>query len=419
LNKQLDASTDEVPFHEYSNYSMAHDGICFRNSKHGPAIAEEHQAARMGIRLLLDQDGKYVGNDRAIFVKEIHADNDTRSPAAMIKEQNKIIGPTSNSKASYSPDFGHIIKNCNNEMYKLKATDRSYEGVRLLSNTRITSIHSDIRSAIKDYHARLGDDTARNECIQQISAMIPHHCGDHSLIQIQNEHKNWTTEQIQLAAATKSKCHGGQIMQLSDEGRKKLSAILTKRFNLKNIDQIAKLGCSNLCEAFWGLSVKLTEGKRLNTEHTDLWESFLEYTFCIAGDNSDRTDREMSNLLNLVYTTEEENASAIAQMLRLKSRARINSPEGRMKRSRAKGTKKFQMGKIDAKLTHRSGKVPLKETASASITHCLKCKMSGHSSSHCPMPKMVKRRRKDVNWYSEDCTLQSCTMSSKRNRKLQ
>ena len=163
----------------------------------------------------------------------------------------------------------------------------------------------------------------------------------------------------------------------------------------------------------------LTEGKRLNTEHTDLWEFFLEYPFCIAGDNSDRTDREMSNLLNLVYTTEEKNASAVAQMLRLKSRARTNSPEGRMKWSRAKGTKKFQMGKIDAKLTHRSGKVPLKETASASITHYLKCKMSGHSSSHCPMPKMVKRRRKDVNWYSEDCSLQSCTMSSKHNRKLQ
>jgi hypothetical protein len=91
LNKQLDASTDEVPFNECSNYSMAHDGMCFINCKHGPVIAEEHQAAYMGIRLLLDQDGNYVGNNRAIFVKEIYADNDTRSPAAMIKEQNKII----------------------------------------------------------------------------------------------------------------------------------------------------------------------------------------------------------------------------------------------------------------------------------------------------------------------------------------
>jgi hypothetical protein len=107
----------------------------------------------------------------------------------------------------------------------------------------------------------------------------------------------------------------------------------------------------------------LTEGVRLNTEYTDLWESFLEYTFCIAGDNSDKTDSEMSNLLNLVYTTEENNASAVAQMLCLKSLACINSPDGRMKRGRTKGTQKFQMGKIDATLIHRSGKVPLKETA--------------------------------------------------------
>jgi hypothetical protein len=99
----------------------------------------------------------------------------------MIKEQNKIIAPNSNSKASYSPDFGHIIKNCNNEIYKFKASDRSYEGVRLLSNKRIISIHSNIWSTFKDHHARFGDDTARNESIQQISAIIPHHCGDLSL----------------------------------------------------------------------------------------------------------------------------------------------------------------------------------------------------------------------------------------------
>jgi hypothetical protein len=46
----------------------------------------------------------------------------------------------------------------------------------------------------------------------------------------------------------------------------------------------------------------LSEGKRLNTEHTDLWDA----------DNSERTDREMSNLLNLVYTTEEMNVSVVA-----------------------------------------------------------------------------------------------------------
>jgi len=67
---------------------------------------------------------------------------------------------------------------------------------------------------------------------RQISAIISHHCGDNLLckipkfctyIQIQNKHKHWTTDQIQLAAATKSNCHGGQSMQLSDEVEKTIS----------------------------------------------------------------------------------------------------------------------------------------------------------------------------------------------------
>lgn len=69
----------------------------------------------------------------------------------------------------------------------------------------------------------------------------------------------------------------------------------------------------------------------------------------------------MSNLLNLVYTTEKKNASAVAQMLHLKCHACINTPEGQMKWSQAKGTKRFQLGKIDAKLTPCSGKVPFKK----------------------------------------------------------
>ena len=67
----------------------------------------------------------------------------------------------------------------------------------------------------------------------------------------------------------------------------------------ENIDQVAKLGCCNSCEAFLGLSVMLSEGKWLNTEYMDLWETFLEYTFCIAGNNNEKIDREMSELFNI------------------------------------------------------------------------------------------------------------------------
>jgi hypothetical protein len=55
---------------------MAHDGMCFRNSKHGPSIAEEHQVACGGNNCYLIKMVMNVGNDGAIFVKEIHSEND-------------------------------------------------------------------------------------------------------------------------------------------------------------------------------------------------------------------------------------------------------------------------------------------------------------------------------------------------------
>ena len=60
-----------------------------------------------------------------------------------------------------------------------------------------------------------------------------------------------------------------------------------------------------------------------------------------------------------------EKASKVATKLCLKWHACINSLVGQMKRNRAKGTKKVQMGKIDAKRTHHSEKVPLHETTTS------------------------------------------------------
>ena len=56
---------------------------------------------------------------------------------------------------------------------------------------------------------------------------------------------------------------------------------------------------------------------------------------------------------------QEERASKVASKLCLKCHACINSLVGQMKGNRAKGTKKVQMSKIDAKRTLHSDKVPL------------------------------------------------------------
>ena len=57
---------------------MEHEGHCFRNSSAGPAGAEEKQAVEAARRLLLDDDGNYRGDNKAVFLYEVCADNDTR-----------------------------------------------------------------------------------------------------------------------------------------------------------------------------------------------------------------------------------------------------------------------------------------------------------------------------------------------------
>ena len=62
---------------QIGNFSMAHIGVCYRNSKLAPALAYEPQSAMMVRDLLLDDKGNYVGDDRAIFAKVITSENDT------------------------------------------------------------------------------------------------------------------------------------------------------------------------------------------------------------------------------------------------------------------------------------------------------------------------------------------------------
>ena len=84
LNKNINDYEAEtgltVTVDQYSNFSMAHKGFCYRNSTHNPASAEEYQAYDIGRSLLLDEEGNYLGDDTAIFMSEIAADNDTRGP---------------------------------------------------------------------------------------------------------------------------------------------------------------------------------------------------------------------------------------------------------------------------------------------------------------------------------------------------
>jgi hypothetical protein len=66
--------------------SMAHDGVCYRNSNLQPASAKETQSKIIAKSLLLDDQDNSLGDDTAIFGLSISADNDTRAPSAFIQE---------------------------------------------------------------------------------------------------------------------------------------------------------------------------------------------------------------------------------------------------------------------------------------------------------------------------------------------
>ena len=66
--------------------------ICHWNSKYSPAFAKEYCSAEVGKRLLLNEDDRYVGDNIAIFVDILVANNNKRSPKKFIQSQHQIIG---------------------------------------------------------------------------------------------------------------------------------------------------------------------------------------------------------------------------------------------------------------------------------------------------------------------------------------
>ena len=417
----------KVAAENYSTLSMAHKGICYRCGKHGPANAEEHMAKEAGRQLLFKKDGSYRGDDTAVAVVKIFADNDCRAPRNFIKEQNVIIGEELDGVAEHYQDTNHCMKNLSNAMYDIRKSDPSLNGVGMLENKRIRSICSDVRKSIAAYHLHIGDETERNRCLDQMYCIIPHHCGDHShctnvqycrYLSVKTAHTDddWTEEQVKAEVAESSLRFGGNHMDLSEVGQKSLMKIIGKRFCAANIDRIAEMGDSNSCEGFWGTTVKFTEGKRLNLDQTDYWKSILDFCYCRAGGNIERTMLQLSDQLCVPVNSVQTKSNAETKRKRISDVKRNNGERAKLRRERSKLMKGVKMAKEDAKSTrYKPEKVSLKESAKSSVKakstntkkqkRCSKCKQEHHTAGKCLMPALNKRGRKKreefVDWYTE------------------
>jgi hypothetical protein len=150
----------------------------------------------------------------------------------------------------------------------------------------------------------------------------------------------------------------------------------------------------------------------------------LELAFCRYGDASDghnnveRTHKDIANLLSLNVTSVEEKCMNLDQKIRRKDKERNCSTEGNRRRTLASLTKAKRMGKESAKSTcHRSGKVPLRESALSKnqpakiMTKCGICLGIGHNALKCPMPNSKKRKRiQMIDWLPDDDMQQSYKM---------
>ena len=103
----------------------------------------------------------------------------------------------------------------------------------------------------------------------------------------------------------------------------------------------------------------------------------------------------MSARLGLNVTVPECTYLTSAGKKRAREKIRQRSANYKSSRIFAKLSKDHRMGKVDARKLHRSGKVPLTESAKSKaprkVSTCSICKQLGHRSNNCRMPPESKR----------------------------
>ena len=145
-------SSQNVKMNEVQYVNLEHPGVCYKNSKLSPAVAEELSCDKIGRNLLLDVDENYLLH--AIFAEQIVSDGDTRGAFKLILSQEQILGDIVKGSAKPVPDIGHFIKCISNAFYKFKTENKEYDGVGMLQPLRIKSMSSDISRHLRTYHQK-------------------------------------------------------------------------------------------------------------------------------------------------------------------------------------------------------------------------------------------------------------------------
>ena len=111
---------------------MSHLGKpCDRNTKHGPAVAEEYAMEKITRHLLIDLNiGKIRSDDEAILARQTITDGDTKGSKRLIEEQASIISEFA-LIAEYFLDIEYSVKFMSGGFHKLARSCAELRGISL------------------------------------------------------------------------------------------------------------------------------------------------------------------------------------------------------------------------------------------------------------------------------------------------
>ena len=110
-------TTEQLKMHDVQFAQVKHKGKCYRNTTHGPAVAEEYACVDAAEALLFNKDGKFLGEEEACFIDQLVTDGDTRGCKKFIEKQSELLGALVRGIAEHIPDIGHFIKTISNGFF--------------------------------------------------------------------------------------------------------------------------------------------------------------------------------------------------------------------------------------------------------------------------------------------------------------
>ena len=178
-------------------------------------------------------------------------------------------------------------------------------------------------------------------------------------------------------------------MDISERGQNELKKVIMKRITQDNINRLANIMSSNLCELYFGIRTKFTEGKRLNVDFSNTWRIIQLF---VTGIRSDCTFvQTLAKQIGInKNTVSDEKTSAIND--RNKYLSRYKKQEScKMRRRLSTQAKNTLMGRNTRdKCRHRTEKLKPNEKASKKVKikdksqqKCSNCGQLGHTKSKC------------------------------------